>query len=148
MNQMSLKKLEFDYGINSNNIISDIPFSIYSGAIDCLGNLLKLKCRSEIFSEFFEELSKICHNIQLLDIYFLSDIPNGLLNLISVQQNLKNFRMFSDYGRNLTTLLTTLPNTIIKLDLYGGRRCMPNIPLSFITNFTNLQELYISSHPN
>src|SRR6266540_4718925 len=65
MNQISLKKLVYSY---SYMYIQKIPFTTYPGAIDCLKNLSELTCGSDIYSEFFYQLSPICHNIRSLNI--------------------------------------------------------------------------------
>ncbi|RIA81347.1 hypothetical protein C1645_837155 [Glomus cerebriforme] len=143
MNQISLRELYF----NSYKII-DIPsitFTSYPGAKDCLKCLSRLSCRSDIYSEFFYQLSQICHHIQYLGIIFEKVISNGLKDLISVQKNLKHLYIMQSYDcEDLTDIyhsITKLPNTLIKFELYGGRH---NIPLLFISKFTNLQELVLS----
>ncbi len=71
-------------------------------------------------------------------------ISDGLADLISVQQNLKYLNMAGYYCEHLTediiASLTNLPDTLIKLELYGGKYY---IPLSFIANLTNLQEMLL-----
>jgi hypothetical protein len=144
MNQISLKELYF----NSYKMIDTpmINFISYPGAKDCLKYLSSLICRSNIYPEFFYQLSKLCHNIQYLAISFEKIISNGLTDLISVQKNLKYLKMYSYNREDLTNIiqsLTKIPNTLIKYELYGGRHY---IPLSFITKFTNLQEIVLSFH--
>ncbi|PKY18221.1 hypothetical protein RhiirB3_430998 [Rhizophagus irregularis] len=144
MNQTSLKELYF----NSYKIIDTpiITFISYPGANDCLKHLSSLNCRSNVYPEFFYQLSQLCHNIQYLAISFEKIISNGLTDLISVQKNLKYLIMYNFNHEDLTNIiqsLTKLPNTLIKYELYGGRHY---IPLSFITKFTNLQELVLSFH--
>ena len=90
INQASLRKLRFDS--------SFIPiFTSFPGANDCLQNLSKLCCCSDHDTELFYQLSKICHNMQSLDITFIEDISNGLLDLISAQQNLKCLRIIKKF---------------------------------------------------
>ncbi|PKC75203.1 hypothetical protein RhiirA1_436462 [Rhizophagus irregularis] len=103
-------------------------------------NLSELHCYSNLSSEFFYQLSQICHNISLLDIRIGNYISNGLAKLISVQKNLKYFSMKQDDDNDIPSLITELPNSLIKLNLYGSN-C---IPLSFISKFSNLQELELS----
>ncbi|GBC33383.2 uncharacterized protein OCT59_007555 [Rhizophagus irregularis] len=105
-----------------------------------LKNLSELHCYSNLSSEFFYQLSQICHNISLLDIRIGNYISNGLAKLISVQKNLKYFSMKQDDDNDIPSLITELPNSLIKLNLYGSN-C---IPLSFISKFSNLQELELS----
>ena len=65
-------------------------------------------------------------------------------DLISAQQNLKFLNMNLDYKgltADIITSLTNLPNSLIKLDLHGY---VHNIPLSFISKLTNLQEMILS----
>ncbi|RIA83604.1 hypothetical protein C1645_833540 [Glomus cerebriforme] len=146
MSQMSsLKKLEF-FNLSSR---SNIVFISYPGASECLKDLSELYCYSDIRPEFFYQLSQICHHIQSLDILFKRIITNGLTNLISVQKNLKNLHIFQSYDcediRDIITSLTKIPNTLIKLNLFGGQHY---IPLSFISKFTNLQEIILSFQNN
>src|SRR6266498_2550243 len=75
--------------------IPNINFINYPGAIDCLKNLSRLNCGSDIYSEFFYQLSQVCHNIQSLKITFRRDISDGLADLISVQQNLKYLSIYN-----------------------------------------------------
>ncbi|RIA87519.1 hypothetical protein C1645_878001 [Glomus cerebriforme] len=139
----SLRKLEFtDYSPLKQNII----FTSYPGAKDCLNDLSVLHCDSDIYPEFYYQLSQICQNLQLLYVSFKKVISNGLSDLISVQNNLKYLYMFQYYDcKELTpdiiTSLKKLPNTLTKLNIYGGDHY---IPLSFISNFKNLQELILS----
>src|ERR1043166_6893629 len=75
----------------------------------------------------------LCHNIQYLYITFEKVISTGLTDLISAQESLKTLYMMQSYDcENLTDVihsLTKLPDTLIKLELYGGKHY---IPLSFI----------------
>jgi hypothetical protein len=147
MNQVSsLKSLVF-------LSFSDITLSLYPGAKDCLKNLTELRCSSDISTELLYQLSQICCNIQSFTLEFERTISNGIADLISAQRNLKCFEMslYYDLTANrltniIPTLMTKLPNTLTKLSLYGGYNY---ISLSFITNFSNLQELKLSfDHDN
>src|SRR6266498_1228316 len=76
MNQISpLKTLDFSFGI------SKIPFTYFPGAENCLTDLSVFGCHSDIYPEFFYQLSQICLNIQSLTIIFKKTTPsNGLKN--------------------------------------------------------------------
>src|SRR4051794_16379978 len=115
MNQIpSLKKIEFNAPLYIPN------FTLFPGAKNCLKNLTELCCGSDINPEIFYQLSQICHNIQTLSIHFEDNISNGLADLISVQQNLKYLNVaLSYYCDEADILLTNLPDTLIKLKLYG-----------------------------
>lgn len=144
MNQItSLKGLYFDSYKRLD--ISNVTFTSYPGAEICLKHLSKLSCHSGIYSEFFYQLSLMCHNIQTLKIRFEEIISDGLMDLISVQQNLKYLEIILSYEcenlSNIIPSLTNLPNTLIKLDFSGGNHI---IPLSFIAKFKILQELILS----
>ncbi|RIA98070.1 hypothetical protein C1645_813317 [Glomus cerebriforme] len=141
MNQIgSLKKLTF-YGYSGT-----IIFNFYPGAKDCLKDLSELSCDSNIPSEFFYQLSQICHNILSLSINFKQDISKNITDLISAQENLKSldisFFTHGTYGslNNIISLLTK-PNNLIKFYLYAKSH---NFSLSFITRFTILKELELS----
>ncbi|PKY34145.1 hypothetical protein RhiirB3_453586 [Rhizophagus irregularis] len=143
MNQItSLKSLVFF-------LFSDEIFCLYPGAKDCLKNLTELSCSSDIPTELFYQLSQTCYNIQSFTIEFERIISNsGIADLISVQRNLKSFDMTLCYDLTvdsvtniIPSLISKLPNTLIKLDLYGGDNYFS---LSFIANFLNLQELKLS----
>ncbi|EXX76305.1 hypothetical protein RirG_034430 [Rhizophagus irregularis DAOM 197198w] len=137
-----IKNILKNYQTVTPQNIPNITFILYPGAINCLKDLTELSCRSDIYPEFFYQLSQICHNIQHLDITFKEVISNGLSDLISVQKNLKYLDIMQYYEcRDLTNIIPSLkklPNTLIKFELYGYI-----IPLSFITKFTNLQELVL-----
>ncbi|PKK74024.1 hypothetical protein RhiirC2_847166 [Rhizophagus irregularis] len=143
----SLKELSFLQ-------LTNITFYKYPGAKECLKNLTELYCRSDINNEFFYQLSKISNKIQYFTIDFKKTIiSNGLTELISVQQKLKYLDIILSYGSNKTskdltdiiTLLKKFSNTLNKLILDGG---IHFIPLSFITKFTNLQELFLLFYSN
>ncbi|CAG8576230.1 12452_t:CDS:1 [Funneliformis mosseae] len=136
MNQIySLRELAFPH------LVRYIPFTTYPGATDCLRNLSELSCSSNIYSEFFYQLSHICHEIQSLNITFNNVISNGLIQLITVQKNLKylTFEGFDDLEM-VIPLLTKHSTNLMELNLYGH---LP-IPLSFIADYTNLRELVLS----
>ena len=136
----SLKRLT----LYDKSLVKNIPFASYPGAIDCLKDLSELNCDSDISSEFFYQLSKICHNIQILFITFEMVISNGLVDLISAQKNLECMSIYRTYcedSKDIITLLEKVPNTLVRLNISGGRQ---HIPLSFIANCTNLQKLILS----
>jgi hypothetical protein len=159
MNKISSLRELYFYSYPIINV-PNVTFTSYPGAKECLKYLTKLSCRSDIYPEFFYQLSKICENLQTLSITFENVISNGLIDLISVQKNLKQLVMSCYNGEDITNIissLTKLPNTIIKLDfLYNnGLNNISNfiflptitdkhLELSFITKFTNLQELILS----
>ncbi|GET00364.1 hypothetical protein GLOIN_2v1573959 [Rhizophagus clarus] len=118
-----------------------VTFTFYPESKECLKNLSELSCNSNISSEFFYQLSQICHNIKLLDITIENYISDGLSDLILAQKNLKYYNMTQyDEDEKIPLLIESLPNTLIKLKLYGYNY----ISLSFISKFINLQELLIS----
>ncbi|CAG8634298.1 8598_t:CDS:1 [Funneliformis caledonium] len=135
MNQISLKSLSFYSG--------SVSISTHPGSVECLRNLSEFTCSSNISSEFFHQLSRICHNLQSLKITFEKSISNGLTDLITVQKNLRHFdvlKKYFDEDLDLTRSLTKLPNTLTKLHIDG---CY--LPLStIIRKLTNLQELVLS----
>ncbi|RIA87716.1 hypothetical protein C1645_827388 [Glomus cerebriforme] len=128
----SLKELIFQEYLDTN-------FYSYPEAKDCLKNLSKLTCSSNISSEFFYQLSQICHNISSLDLSVEKVISNGLTDLISVQKNLKYLNINHYTNGDLKDIISSLanPNKINKLVLYTLQHTL----LSFITKFTDLQEL-------
>ncbi|GBC21423.2 hypothetical protein GLOIN_2v1784405 [Rhizophagus irregularis DAOM 181602=DAOM 197198] len=94
MTKFSLKKLS--YYTNSNTV--NLSFIRYPGAKDCLRNLSKFSCNSNVKPAFFYKLSQICHNIQSLTIEFKSVVSNGLKDLISSQNSLKYLSLSQTYG--------------------------------------------------
>ncbi len=144
MSQISLKELKLNYHYKPSYIPNE-TFVSYPGAIDCLKNLSELSFNSNLDPELFYQLSQMCHNIQSLSMDIGHGISNGLMELISVQQNLKWFKTFQtspceDFVILIPSLIE-LSNTLIKLSFYGRGY---SIPLSFVAEFTNLQELAIS----
>ena len=133
----SLRELHF-----CSKVVICAPNVTPTLAGDCLKHLSKLSCCSDIYPEIFYQLSQICHNIQSLKIKFKDDISVGLTDLISAQKGLKHLDMAYYYCKDLTNIIASLmkhSNSLIKLNIYKF-----NIPLSFIGNFTNLQELELS----
>src|SRR5581483_10866755 len=136
----SLKKLTY-------MSYSDTTFTIYPEAKDCMKNLSVLKCNSDINSEFFYQLSQICHNLQIFYIKFNEVISNGLADLISVQKNLKSLSLDLDqyskkFINDIIPSLTKISSSLIKFNF----SFYESIPLSFIAKFTNLQINLIFDH--
>src|SRR5436853_4870804 len=77
---------------------SEFPkFTYFPGAKDCLADLSVLSC-ADICSDFFYQLSQICHNIQTFTLSFQSSTnSDGLANLISLQNNLKKLNLHGDW---------------------------------------------------
>ncbi|PKC16696.1 hypothetical protein RhiirA5_406750 [Rhizophagus irregularis] len=143
MNQSSsLKRLTF----LDPNIVTVIPFIDYPGANNCLKNLTELYCNSNNSDVFFYYLSKTCHKISLLDIIIKAFISEELENLIFVQKNLNYLNITQDDDEELEdkhllpSLMKKIPNNLNKLHLRKSNQTS----LSFITKFTNLQELVLS----
>ncbi|CAG8664037.1 17277_t:CDS:1 [Funneliformis caledonium] len=138
MSRISLKILV----IRSSNI-SNITFSFYPGAIDCLKNLSAFGCCSDICSEFFYQLSQICRNVQSLSFTLKSVISNGLTELISVQQNLKSIKIYQSYLckslKRIIPFLAKHSNTLTKVNING----VYDESLLFLVNLENLQELIL-----
>jgi hypothetical protein len=66
MNQIpSLERLAYYPKYSSYNP-SNISFINFPGARDCLAALSELCCSTNVHSEFFHNLSEICHNLQSL----------------------------------------------------------------------------------
>src|SRR6266542_175429 len=91
---------------------------------DCLANISVFSCDSSICSEFFYQLSQICHNIETLTITFKNIISDGLVDLISLQKNLKYVTLITSYGSEndwteITTSLTKFSSTLTKLEILG-----------------------------
>ncbi|CAB4382243.1 unnamed protein product [Rhizophagus irregularis] len=121
-----------------------ITFSLYPGAKDCLKNLSELYCGSDISTELFYQLSQTCYNIQSLTIEFKRIISNGIADIISVQRNLKRFDMiiYNNMANVIFSLMSKVPKTLIKLRIHSSIYYTPS--LTFIANFSNLQELELS----
>ncbi|PKY24667.1 hypothetical protein RhiirB3_472111 [Rhizophagus irregularis] len=142
MKKIPLKKLYY-YTNNSNTI--NLSFLHYPKAKDCLKKLSKLSCNSNVKFSFFHKLSQISFNIQSLTIEFKKSISSDLNDLISSQNNLKCLSLrlkhdITDMKTDIIPSLTNHSNTLIKLKL----EYYQNGPLSFITNFINLQELVLT----
>src|SRR5688572_6903829 len=103
MDQISLKKLVFEslYPAFPNPPdlfkFSNLPFTTYPKATECLRDLSELTCRSNIYPEFFCQMSQICHNLQSLCVTLEEIVSDGLADLISNQQNLK-YLSISNYS--------------------------------------------------
>ncbi|CAG8488278.1 1772_t:CDS:2 [Funneliformis mosseae] len=144
--QISLRRL-FYYTYTSHLYI---PFVTYPGAIDCFRNLSELNCGSDIDSELLYRLSQICQKIRTLNVTFCERISTGFSDLISVQQRLNCLQIFQTYKcvsfTNIIPSFKSLSKSLTKFEFYGGNHHNP--PLSFITQFTNLRELYLLFNHN
>ncbi len=143
MNQISsLKSLHYDFGF-----IKIVPFTYFPEPKDCLTDLSIFSCASDIYPEFFYQLSQKCHNIQTLTIGFRNYISNGLKELISLQNNLKDLTLsaYDDIDwLDIIPALTKHHNTLTKLRIHVDDIDEKEVSLSFIASFKNLQELVIS----
>ncbi|PKY34302.1 hypothetical protein RhiirB3_532783 [Rhizophagus irregularis] len=124
---------------------ASIIFTSYPGAKNCLKNLTKLYCNSNIYPGFFHLLSQVCHTIQILRIVVFNEVTsNDLANLISVQPNLKHFYVTQSSDivdlTDIIALVAKNPNSLTKFFIRGNLRRVP-IPLLTIARFTNLQKL-------
>ena len=113
---------------------------------DCLANISVFSCDSSICSEFFYQLSQICHNIETLTITFEDIISDGLVDLISLQRNLKYVALTAAYGdeNDWTEILSSLTKfslTLTKLEILGYDA---PVSLSFLNAFMYLQEIILS----
>ncbi|EXX54787.1 uncharacterized protein OCT59_019261 [Rhizophagus irregularis] len=131
----SLKKMDFcffeddyDYYYSFYEKYNFLNFINFPGANDCLKNLSELICDSYINSEFFLQLSKICHNINSLVIKFEETVSVvGIKDLIFCQNNLKSISFTCNNGRdifdndilNCFKASTKHSNTLTELFLYG-----------------------------
>ncbi len=130
MNQItSLKKFSFFL----------VPFKCKFYLLSWSKRLFKKSLRIRLYYRyFFHQLSQICHN----SIRFRKVISDGLIDLISIQKNLKHLGMIESYKcYGLTDIINSLATKLsivtIKLQLYRENTTL----FSFINNFTNLQEL-------
>ncbi|CAG8672552.1 6974_t:CDS:1 [Funneliformis mosseae] len=139
----SLKSLDYYVGISR---IIKLPFTSFPGAKDCMTNLSILSCDSNICSEFFYQLSQICHNVQTLTIIIENIVSNGLTDLISMQRNLKHVTLIAAYGSEkgwvrLITSLSKIPLNLTKLEIFG---IDAKIPLICLNTFIHLRQLTLS----
>ncbi|RIA92185.1 hypothetical protein C1645_820978 [Glomus cerebriforme] len=142
--------INFKYESSFSNRLLKNPKNItlthFPEAKNCLTNLSELTCSSNVDSEFFHQLSQICHNIQSLNIRFKFSYSSGMNVLISSLNNLKYFSLTSIYDymfnklnvEEIESSLAKHSNKILRLHLRGVS------PLLFINHFENLQELVIS----
>ncbi|RIA99297.1 hypothetical protein C1645_811528 [Glomus cerebriforme] len=143
----SLKKLIYynsNYNKNHNNSFN-ISFIYFPGAKDRLINLSELNCDSNIHSEFFYQLSQLCHNLQSITIRFENFISVGLSDLIISQNNLKNLKLIQLYNNiiNWSDIIPSLKkiNTLTNLIFCGKDN---SVPMSFISSYSNLQLLNLT----
>ncbi|EXX52447.1 uncharacterized protein OCT59_028823 [Rhizophagus irregularis] len=138
MNQNTLKQLIYDQKIHQNKF----SFTCFLGVKD----LSELRCSSYLTTDFFHRLSQTCHNLQLITIEFHNnEVSNELKEFISSQKKLKSLVLITYYNNSWATIIPTLKkhsNTLKKLHLYSYSRNV-NVPLSFISSFTNLQEFVL-----
>jgi hypothetical protein len=136
----SLKKLTYVYNPKYH---LNISFLYVPGTRD----LLELCCSSNLPSDFFYQLSQICHNLLSIFILFKGYAPNELnelKGLISLQKNLKSLALSAFVNSSWANIIPDViqhSQTITKLRLYSEK---DNLPFSFVSSFTNLQEFIFS----
>jgi hypothetical protein len=130
-------------------------FINFPGTKDCLKNLSELKCSSNLNSDFFCQLSKICHNIQSLEIYLFHDFSNGLKNLILSLNNLKSLTFIHPYyydksdKKDWSTFL--IAHTFPHLEILRLLKCLVEVDviIKFLeNNGKNLKEFYVEECNN
>ncbi|EXX72860.1 uncharacterized protein OCT59_009643 [Rhizophagus irregularis] len=140
MNQISsLKTLHID------PLSMNIIFTSYPGSQESLKYLSELCCRSNVYSEFFHQLSQICYNIKAICVVIDHHISDGLMNLILSQNKLKNLIFHQSHDREVLKSIIPLleklsDNTSVKLGVYEIKNF---IPLPFPKN---LRELLLASN--
>ena len=111
------------------------PFTTHPGTRDCLRDLSELTCGSSLDSEFFRQVSRICHRLRSLRINLESVISDGLQDLITVQQTFKELNIINRYDRDnfskLVPSITKLPNHLIRLHVCDGASfsLLPTLPI-------------------
>ncbi|EXX67504.1 uncharacterized protein OCT59_001419 [Rhizophagus irregularis] len=136
----SLKKLTYYHSYFYYKRHFNISFPHFPGARD----LSELCCGSDLPSDFFYQLSQICHNLQSISIDFRSSVTDELKGLISSQNNLKdlNLSAFDDGSwTDIIPAITKHSHTITKLKFHSDDDISS---FSFISSFSNLQELLFS----
>ncbi|GBC00283.1 hypothetical protein RclHR1_00380051 [Rhizophagus clarus] len=155
MNVSSLKHLSYtsddDHSPVNIKTPTNITFVHFPGAEHCLTYLSEFACTSNINSGILNQLSKICHNIQSLNIKFnkyadnADRVSDGLKNLISSQNNLKSLSLTYYNETNcwvdIIPSVTMHSDTLTKLSIKSVEN---HWPISFIKDFKNLRELDIS----
>jgi hypothetical protein len=140
----SLKKLSYRTCVIDHR--KGITFTNFPRSRECLTDLSELSSDSDIHSEFFYQLSQLCQNIQSFHIVFEKAVSDGLKKLISSQNNLKYLSLYQNHNcigwAELIPSLTKHSNTLISLKINGN----DSGPFSFITIFTNLRELILSTN--
>ncbi|PKY48631.1 hypothetical protein RhiirA4_464276 [Rhizophagus irregularis] len=135
MNQISSLKV-----LKCNSCYTkDVKFVCSPRAKICLANLTRLECNSGLKSEFFYQISQICHNIQSLYIDFGFNIINGLADLISLQNNLKIVMLRNFKNKLFDKIIHSLVKHSFSLTRLILVEC--DLNLSFIAMFKNLQVL-------
>jgi hypothetical protein len=131
----SLKRLNYYYDIVFSFTFTYFPVAKY---------LSELRCSSNLPSEFFYQLSQISQNLQSISIEFYDYVTEELKELISLQNNLKKIALsvYDEKWTDIIPVLTKHSQTITKLQLYSHDN--NDLPISFVSSFTNLQEFIIS----
>ncbi|CAI2162524.1 13026_t:CDS:1 [Funneliformis geosporum] len=132
-----LKELNFLSMGNIRNI-SNIGFTYFPGATECLRELSILSCSSDVYSEFFYQLSQICGNIQSISIKFEGFVSHGLKDLISSQKYLKQLSL-TQYShkvkwKDVISLLTSSSDTLTNIKVLV-------LSLNHMGNFEDFKEL-------
>ena len=101
----------------------------------------ELHCDSDIQSEFFHQLSQICHNLQSLVIRLYDEASNEMKELINSQNNLKSLSLsiYNNDWSDIIPALTKHSNTLTTLCIFSDY-----LPSSFISSLSNLQTIILS----
>ncbi|CAI2183728.1 14153_t:CDS:2 [Funneliformis geosporum] len=126
-------------GFESNHF-QDVTYSTYPGTVRCLKDLSELTCTSDVFSEFFYHIFKICKNLRLIKLVIVEcNITRSLSDLFSAMKDLKHIKIVPNCGwDDFTEYLCELPNSLIKLEIYAQENFMS---LSKVERLKNLEEI-------
>jgi hypothetical protein len=159
----SLKKMDMYYKDYYDYYYTN--FINFPETKDCLKNLSELRVCSNINSEFFLQLSKICHNIKSLTLIFKVTISDGIKDLIFSQKNLKSLSLklsYNDYEyytgnsfetltKHSDTLLSFIFTKFSNLRILKLISCPININILIkflVNNGKNLEEFFVNECNN
>ncbi|CAG8654162.1 9545_t:CDS:1 [Funneliformis caledonium] len=129
-------------------------FHYFSGATECLKNLVVFECNIEIDPSIFYGLAQICHKIKKLYVYNCYKDNDGLISLIEVQKKLQHFTcefnsyMEFDYPpcRGIENALIKQANSLISFNSQG-QLTLYHLIYKKLVNLRYLKVFELSPYP-
>jgi hypothetical protein len=122
----------------------DYKLHLIPGAECCVSRLESFSCYNDIAQNLLEGLAGICKSIKKLTLYIMENDNDGIIKLIEVQKNLRDFRLFNISFSESESFYKSIEKSLIKhADTVQHLGVSWNLTTKFLSYFVNLTSLEI-----